>query len=210
MLDWLNTNMGTDWATYQGWGMAIVSLIIGVYAVFHAVPTITHVFNSTTNNNFSDKDDNADKLEKMNAHDMRIIEEILMLLPYDETYNWVEQSYINGIPLSVTNNLDKAQVFLGENYQLYNKVVNAEKNSFIESINTFMDSTMPFLHVDYPNREPIMVNLPHDWKYKGEEAEKNFRMHQNKMRETSGFMINSYASFVKSFKNEGFVIEKFN
>lgn len=224
MIQWLNTNFGTDTATYLGLAVGMVALFIGGNKVYknqkkkriiqHAVKTqgnvyqaggdinqTTHIFNTTN-------DTEAESLKKKNDHDLKIIEEILTLLPYNETTNWVKQSYITGLPLQLSLNMDEAEKFNGEKYRLYNTGVNSAKNAFIEAMGRFNDSIIPFLHAEYPEREPIMMNPPHDWKYKGEKLESNFRQHQGNLRETSGVMVECYQDFVKTFKDQGFITDK--
>ncbi|MCV6038724.1 hypothetical protein OFP00_37155, partial [Escherichia coli] len=82
--------------------------------------------------------------------------------------------------------IEKAEKFSGEKYRLFNTEVNGAKDAFLDAMTAYVDSTLPFMSVDYPNRKPVMLSLPHDWKSKSVESEANFRFHQQNVRETSG------------------------
>lgn len=131
------------------------------------------------------------------------------MLPYEDTVGWVEQSYLSGLPRDICLNMEKAEKFSGENYRLFNTEVQSAKDDFIEAMKLFLNSTEPFLSIDYPDRVPVMLSLPHDWKYKGEKSEKVFRSHQQNMKKTSGEMVERYKDFVRTFKTQGFIIDNF-
>ncbi|MBA5234944.1 hypothetical protein H2Y54_00070 [Pectobacterium aroidearum] len=220
---WLDTYIGTDIATYLGLAISVVT-VFGAAKVFKIrkqkninqsanknqgdVYQAGGNINQTINNYIPSDNAEADNLKKKNEYDLKIIEEILVLLPYEETIGWVEQSYISGLRRDVCLNMEKADKFCGENYRLYNHAVNKAKDLFIQSITSYVNSTLPFLHVDHPDRLPLMLNIPHDWKYKGEKSERNFRKHQDNMRETSSAMIGCYNDFIRTFKAEGFITDK--
>ncbi|WP_338645307.1 hypothetical protein [Yersinia bercovieri] len=52
MLDWLNTHIGVDWATYQGWGISIISLGFTVFAA----PKIIKISMSSIKQWFEDEE----------------------------------------------------------------------------------------------------------------------------------------------------------
>lgn len=224
MIQWINTNFGTDVATY-------LSLVVGIIALFTGGKQYNKIRNKkrikqtaeetqgdvyqagrdvihTTNIYQPSIDTKTEQSKKEHDHDLKIIDEILALLPYEDTKNWVEQSYITGLPQDICLNMEKMEKFTNEKYRLFNTETNVAKNAFIESTLSFVDSTLPFLHIDHPQRVPLMLNLPHDWKYKGKESENNFRKHQSNMRITSKEMINLYDNFVKTFKEHGFITDK--
>ncbi|MCS6036392.1 hypothetical protein LNQ52_05525 [Klebsiella pneumoniae subsp. pneumoniae] len=82
------------------------------------------------------------------------------MLPYEDTTQWVEQSYLSGIRQDVCLNIEKAEKFSGEKYRLFNTEVNGAKDAFLDAMAAYVDSTLPFMSVDYPNRKPVMLSLP--------------------------------------------------
>lgn len=231
MLEWLDLHVGTDWATYQGWILSIVGVGLTLYGLYRVTPFLKQItnktkikqtakdingnlnqagrdINNTTNNHYAGADDNAELSKKKHGHDLKIIEEILTLLPYEETIDQVERSYIVGMFYQFARNLEDAEKFTDEKYILFNASVELSKKKFIESLKAFNSSFDGFLSVDHAERKPLRLDLPYDWKNKGPESEKIYRHHQDKMRETSGVMIECYKVFVKLFKQHEFITDK--
>ncbi|EBG6971105.1 hypothetical protein FJB88_21800 [Salmonella enterica subsp. enterica] len=75
---------------------------------------------------------------------MKIIEEILCLLPYEETIDQLERSYIVGMLFQFSRDLENAEKFTDEKFQLYNSDMENSKNKFIDSIKAFNDSYISF------------------------------------------------------------------
>lgn len=231
MIQWLNTHVGTDSATYQGWVLGIVSIGLTIYGLYRATSAIKNKIsntrikqtaehiqgtlnqagrdvNNTTNHHYDGADENALLLKKKKIHDLKIIEEILILLPYEETIDQVDRSHLVGMLYQFARDLEDAEKYTDEKYSLFNAVVNDSKNAFIYSIKSFNNSHLGFLSVDHIERKPRRLDLPYDWKHKGEKSENVFREHQRNMRETSGLMIECYKNFVKTFKEHDFITEK--
>ncbi|WP_254230647.1 hypothetical protein [Yersinia massiliensis] len=230
MLHWLNTHIGNDWATYQGWGISIIGLGITVFAT----PKIIKNFklsqtnkNSngngngngngninqagrdlkiTTINHISHSKIESDIEEKKKAHDLKIIEEILTLLPYEATLYEAEQSYIVGMTYQFARNLDEAGKYMNEKYKLYNSAVNEVKYNFIIAITAFYNSLTPFLTVDHPEKEPLRLDLPYDWR-NNPKSERTYRKYQSEMCETSAVMIENYQLFIKTIKENEFITD---
>lgn len=231
MLQWLNTHVGTDWATYQGWILGIAGVALTIYGFYRATPSLMNIISNTktkqtakhiqgalsqagrdvnniTNNNYDGADEKTLLSDKKNNHDLKIIEEILILLPYEETIEQAELSYVVGMWLQFSLDLEKAEKYTDEKYRLFNTTVNDSKNAFIDSVISFNKSYSGYLSVDHAEREPHRLDLPYDWKHKGEESESKFREHQSNMRDTSGLMIERYRFFVKTFKEQDFITDK--
>ena len=234
MTDWLNSNLGSDTATYLGLFLGIIALFIGgskykkwrKSSIKQNAKSIQGDVNQggrdvnqsgrdinqsgrDINHYYYANDSENNQSKNKYEHDLKIIEQILEILPYEDTLRWVEQSSINGLPNEICLNMEKAEKFSGENYRLFNAEVNNAKNAFIEAMRLFIDSTMSFLHIDYPDRVPVMLSLPHDWKYKSEKSENTFRICQKNLRETSGEMIECYKKFVITIKNQEFITDRF-
>ncbi|CNI26566.1 hypothetical protein [Yersinia intermedia] len=142
--------------------------------------------------------------KKKKAHDLKIIEEILTLLPYESTLNEAEQSSIVGMTYQFPRNLDGAGKYRDAKYRLYNSAVNEVKDNFIIAITAFYNSLTPFLTVDNPEREPLRLDLPYDWR-NNPKSEKTYRKYQSEMRETSAVMIENYQLFIKAIKENDFI-----
>ncbi|WP_261371819.1 hypothetical protein [Yersinia aldovae] len=225
MLHWLNTHVGIDWATYQGWGFSIIGLGISVIGIIGAPKIIKKYklrqtnknnngninqagrdLNITTINHISHSKTESGIEEKKKAHDLNIIEEILTLLPYECTLYEAEQSYLVGMTYQFSRNLDEAEKYTSEKYGLYNTAVNKAKDTFIIAATAFNESTFGFLSVDRPERKPLRLDLPYDWK-NHPESEKRYRKHQREMRETSAVMIENYRLFIKAINENDFITD---
>lgn len=220
MTEWLNSNLGSDTATYLGLFAGVIALFIGgnkykKWKQNNIKQKIKNIHGDVSqagrdiNHYHSANDSENNRLKNKYEHDLKIIEKILELLPYEDTLGWVEQSYIAGLPRDTCLNMEKAEKFSGENYRLFNTEVHNAKDAFIEAMRLFLNSTSEFLSIDYPDRVPAMLSLPHDWKHKGEQSEKAFRTHQQNLRETSGEMIERYKDFVRTIKVQEFITDKF-
>lgn len=223
MLQWLNTNLGTDWATYLSLVLAVVALVAGgtIYKIRKQKNINIHqtakdvqgdaVFigrdQTIHNHHYEGLDSKHEDEKKKNEHDLKIIEDILTLLPYENTVYQLEQSYIAGILFKFSQNLEEAQKFADVNYSLFNMTTNDAKNIFIDSIKKFNEITMNFLTIDHPDREPLKLDLPYDWRDGGKNEER-YRSYQSQMREASGEVISRYREFIRIFKSEGFVTGK--
>ncbi|HAW2301537.1 TPA: hypothetical protein JLP48_004207 [Escherichia coli] len=139
---------------------------------------------------------------------MKIIEEILCLLPYEETIDQLERSYIVGMFYQFSRDLENAEKFTDEKFQLYNSDMEISKNKFIDSIKAFNNSYRNFLSVDNPERKPLRLDLPYNWRSEGRESESAYRKHQNNMCEASGMMIECYRDFVRTLKKHNFITDK--
>ncbi|HCS1609345.1 TPA: hypothetical protein OQM95_004700, partial [Shigella dysenteriae] len=176
MTEWLNAHFGADAATY-------LSLLVGVLALFGIGGGVTYRIrqqnnikqkakktegdvnqagrdiNQTTNVYHTSNESTEDPVKKkQDEHDLKIIDQILELLPYEDTTQWVEQSYLSGIRQDVCLNIEKAEKFSGEKYRLFNTEVNGAKDAFLDAMTAYVDSTLPFMSVDYPNRKPVMLS----------------------------------------------------
>lgn len=223
MLHWLNTHIGTDWATYQGLGVSIIGLGIAVFAAPKIIKTYKlrqtnknnngninqagHDLNITTINHISHANKESDIEEKKKVHDLKIIEEILTLLPYEDTIDKAGRSYQVGMAGQLSLDLEDAEKYTGEKYSLYNKAVNEAKDNFIISATAFNNIACGFLSVDRPERKPLRLELPYDWK-NHPEREKKYRQCQSEMRETSAVMIENYKLFIKTIKENEFITDK--
>ena len=220
---WIDTYIGTDVATY-------LSLAVGVVALFGAKKvykvwkqkkikqTVNKVhgnvyqavgdINQTINNHISGESSDAEGLKNKSEHDLRIIEEILTLLPYEETTHCAGKSHQVGMLLQFSDALEHAEKYDGIKYRLYNPVVDMVKNNFIESVRNFNDSHSGYLSVDHIERKPVRLDLPYDWKNKGGEFEKKYYSHQKDMKEKAQIMIKLYDNFVKLIKEQEFITDK--
>ncbi|EKQ0627243.1 hypothetical protein P4P73_005065 [Salmonella enterica] len=223
MTEWLNTNLGSDTATYLGLFAGIVALFIGgnkykkwkqnninqnTKNIRGDVSQAGRDINNTTNNNYSGTDGEAELIKKQHDHDLKIIEEILTLLPYKNTIHQAESSYITGMFLSFSSDLEEAEKFSGEEYTLYDNDVEYAKSKFINAIKMFNESHFGFLSVDHPERKPPRLDLPYNLRDRGGKDEEKYREYQNNMRETSGVMNECYKNLVTVFKRKNFITDK--
>ncbi|HFO2533753.1 TPA: hypothetical protein ACHJX8_003673 [Yersinia enterocolitica] len=70
----------------------------------------------------------------------------------------------------------------------------------------FNNSACDFLSADRPERKPLRLELPYDWK-NHPEREKKYRQYQSEMRETSAVIIENYKLFIKTIKENEFITD---
>ncbi|PMN25876.1 hypothetical protein BCT41_19495 [Vibrio splendidus] len=161
--------------------------------------------------NMGDSDSAADiaKVEEersKKSNDLRIVEELLELIPYEDTIHHVDLSYLHGMPYEFARKLDRVETFNNVRYQLFNSTVEAEKLKFVNSISEFNIVVGKFLAVDDARREPLMVVPPFHWKYNGSEA--IYRELQSQLGDAAISVTEHYNSFIGTLKSEGFVSDK--
>lgn len=231
MITWLNNNLGTDAATYIGLGFTIIGLFWIGSKVFNIIVNKKNIktVNGTKNkiqdqtlnvgsgNGFQsggnmkinigsiNSSEHKEKTEKK-SHDLRIIEELVKLLPYEDILHHVELSSISGMPFDIARALEKAEGFNEPNYKLYNLEVESAKLKFLSAANDFMSVCNVFLSVDHINIKPKMVEPPFNWK-NGPREEK-FREQQLSLSDKAIVLIEEYKKFVEVYKIEGFISEK--
>lgn len=228
MIDWLNENIGADAATYIGTVAGIIGLL-GVgskFITFRLNKQVNKIDNSKTNeqtlnvgtgnafqsggdmnvtigsiNSSSHEEEQAKKLR-----DLRIIEKIVELLPYEDTLHHVDLSHISGMPYDFARALDKAEDFNGPRYKIYNKNVEAAKEDLLSAVYRFNKICISFLSVDHPQRKPLMVVPPFDWRNGPSEA--RYRELQSSLSDHATVLIDKYKSFVEVYTSEGFISDK--
>ncbi|MCR9561776.1 hypothetical protein [Vibrio alginolyticus] len=228
MIDWLNENVGADAATYIGTFVGIIGLFWGGSKVINLkfnnqVNKIDNsknhdqTLNVGSGNGFQSGGDmnvtigsiNSSEHEEEQAkksHDLRIIEKIVELLPYEDTLHHVDLSYISGMPYEFARSLDRAEDFNGPKYKIYNPKVEAAKEEFLNAVYSFNEICISFLSVDHPQRKPLMVVPPFDWRNGPSEA--RYRELQSSLSDHATMLINKYKLFVGVYKSEGFISDK--
>lgn len=227
MIAWLNENIGTDAATYIG-------LILGFMGLFGGAKFFNLTSNRKVNkfdggkineqtlnvgsgNGFQAGGDMninigtinsaaQEKVDEKKLHDLRIIEEIVELLPYESTVHYVDLSYISGMPYSFATSLDKVATLNGPKHKIYNHKVDVAKNDFLNAIHAFNEISMSFLTVDHPERKPLMVVPPFDWR--NSPAEPRYRELQSSLSDKAAVLIEKYNEFIEAYKSEGFISDK--
>ncbi|WP_421331435.1 hypothetical protein [Aeromonas veronii] len=147
-----------------------------------------------------------EKVDEKKLHDLRIIEEIVELLPYEGTVHYVDLSYISDMPYSFASSLDKVATLNGPKYKIYNHKVDVAKNDFLNAIHAFNEISMSFLTVDHPDRKPLMVVPPFDWR--NSPAEPRYRELQSSLSDKAAVLIEKYNEFIEAYKSEGFISDK--
>lgn len=140
------------------------------------------------------------------SSDLRIVEELLELIPYEDTIHHIDLSYLHGMPYQFARQLDKAEEYNNIRYQLFNVNLEAAKSKFIESIAEFNIVAAEYLGVDNPAREPLMVVPPFHWKHDGSEAK--YRELQDQLGNCAISVKGKYDNFISTLKSESFVTNK--
>lgn len=228
MIDWLNENIGADAATYLGTFLGFIGLFWGGSKIINLKSnSLVNKINNSNNheqtlnvgsgNGFQSGGDmnvtigsiNSSEHEEEQAkklHDLRIIEQIVELLPYENTLHYVDLSYISGMPYELARAIDRAEDFTGPKYKIYNPKVEAAKAEFLNAVSSFNEICLSFLSVDNPQRKPLMVVPPFDWR--NGPSEIRYRELQSSLSEQATMLINKYNLFVDVYKSEGFFSDK--
>lgn len=146
-MNWLTP----DVATYISLGLGVVALFWGgsKYVSNRNKTQKQNVKNGnalqagrdlTINMGNSETAAEASKIEEersKKSSDLRTIEALLELIPYEDTVHHVDLSYLSGMPYEFARQLDRAESFNNIRYQLFNLDAEAAKSTFIESIADF-------------------------------------------------------------------------
>lgn len=224
--------MGADAATYIGLGLAVLGLFWGGSKFFNIRINKKHIKKTTNNSqeqtlnvdsgnglqagrdmninmNKTDSVEDIDKAKEKRAkksNDLRVVEEMLSLIPYEETVHFVGQSYICGMPYDFARKLDRIEQFDNVRYQLFNSTVELSKLNFVKNISKFNSISAEFLGVDDASKEKLMVVPPYHWKYNG--SEEIYRDLQTRLSDSADSVIEQYDNFIGTLKSEGFVSDK--
>lgn len=217
MFDWLTT----DVATYLGLAIGVLGLFGSGYAFNSKNKRVNKQSQKVKNGNGIQTGDNAtitinggSESEKVDvedarakkSHDLRIIEELLSLLPYEDTLHHVDLSHINGMLYEFASKLDNAQSYNDIKYKLYNVVVEKAKTELIKSVFEFNEASRAFLSVDHPNKKPLMVVPPYDWR--NGPSEGRYRELQSQLSDKGSDLNEKYREFIAIFKEAGFITTK--
>ncbi|TMP88312.1 hypothetical protein CWC05_02430 [Pseudoalteromonas ruthenica] len=228
MIAWLNENLGADAATYIGTGIGIVGLFWGGSKVLNLSvnKAVNEIDNSKTQdqtlnvgsgNGFQSGGDmnvtigsihspEQEEEKAKKSHDLRIIEKIVELLPYEDTLHHVDLSYISGMPYELARSLDRVEDFNGPKNKIYNQEVELAKKDMLIAAHKFNEVCISFLSVDHPDRKPLMVVPPFDWRNGPSEA--RYRELQSSLSDKATVLIDKYKKFVEVYKSEGFISDK--
>jgi len=228
MIAWLNEYLGADAATYIGTGVGIIGLFLGGSKVINLSvnKTVNEIDNSKkqdqtlnvgSGNGFQSVGDmnvtigsihspDQEEEKEKKSHDLRIIEKIVELLPYEDTLHHVDLSHISGMPYKNVISLGKAEYFNGPNYKFYNQKIESAKKDLLSAAYKFNEICISFLSVDHPDREPLMVVPPFDWRNGPSEA--RYRELQSSLSDKATELIDKYKTFVEVYKSEGFISDK--
>ncbi|GHX02562.1 TPA: hypothetical protein ACGGCQ_003387 [Vibrio cholerae] len=217
-MSWLTT----DVATYLGLAVSVIGLcwggskLVSSWRSSHKQTQTVKNGNAlqaggdiTINMGNSDSATELAQLEEersKKSSDLRIVEELLELIPYEDTIHHVDLSYLHGMPYDFARQLDKAEEYDNIRYQLFNANLEAAKSQLIESITSFNIVAAKFLGVDNAKREPLMVVPPFHWKHNGSEA--IYRELQDQLGNCAISVKEQYDHFIGTLKSEGFVTNK--
>jgi hypothetical protein len=140
------------------------------------------------------------------SSDLRTIEKLLELIPYEDTIHHVSSSYLSGMPSEFACRLDRAESFNNIKHQLFNVNADAAKSAFIDSIIEFNDVSAKFLGFDGVRKEPLILTPPFHWKSNGSEA--IYRDLQSRLSNAANSVTQQYDHFIAVLKTESFVSDK--
>jgi hypothetical protein len=221
MIDWLNSHVGPDVATYLGTLLGLVAFFLGGKTIYNKwvvnvknnnSPELINKGAVSNSGNFHQAARDIIinsvapeiKVEETQEyiHDVEVMNEILSLIPYQKTIDEVGLSYLTGIDYDFSKNLEEAEDFLDVRFGLYNKNLDRVKDSLLNSVVAFNDASADFLHVDRPERKPWRFEPPYHWKNNGSEA--IYREKQFALKECALELVKNYKVLIKAVKDERF------
>lgn len=147
-----------------------------------------------------------EKQAKEEPHDQRIIEEIISLLPYDNTNYWIERASYAGLKRDFSHDLDCCMKFSEPPYALYNEVVESKKQELVAAICHFNSKCAGYLGAQ-EDQSGTMYLPPYHWKGSNESEKRYYEM----LREVANAgqeLLKAYDDFIKCVKSQGFIIGK--
>ncbi|WP_081869847.1 hypothetical protein [Endozoicomonas numazuensis] len=106
-------------------------------------------------------------------HDKKIIEELLSLLPYENTHHWLEQAAYAGMRRDFTHDLEACEKFITPPFAIYNEQVEASKNELILCIKDFNQHCLGHLGAQ-EDKSGQMYLPPYHWKSQGKKSEARY------------------------------------
>lgn len=141
------------------------------------------------------------------SHDLKIIQNLLSKLPYENTRYWVEQSPVAGLRKDFSADLEFCEKFITPPFCLYNIKVEASKIELIKSLIAYNSKCAEFLGAQEDPTGP-MYRPPYHWKGYGDEREARYYQMQSDLSDAGQEFLGRYNAFIKCIKSEGFVLEE--
>jgi hypothetical protein len=138
-------------------------------------------------------------------HDKKIIEELLSLLPYENTHYWLERASYAGMRRDFAHNLENCEKFITPPFTIYNVEVETSKKNLILCIKDFNHHCMGHLAAQ-EDKTGKMYLPPYHWKSQGEKSEERYYTQEEAVSKSAQKLKDQYDSFISIVKHQGFII----
>lgn len=140
-------------------------------------------------------------------HDKKIIEDLLSLLPYENTHCWLEQASYAGIRRDFAHDLEACERFITPPYAIYNVEVEASKKDLVSCIKDFNHHCLGHLGAQ-EDKTGKMYLPPYHWKSKGKKSEERYYAQVEAMGKSAQKLKEQYDLFISTVKQQGFIINE--
>ncbi|HCE3689864.1 hypothetical protein HJ205_23350 [Vibrio parahaemolyticus] len=144
-------------------------------------------------------------LKSQQPHDKKIIDELLVLLPYENTHHWLEQAGYAGLRRDFSHDLQECEKFNDAPYKVYNQIVEAAKTALIDQIQDFNVQCMGHLGAQEDTTGEMYLP-PYHWKSQGKESEARYYEQVKGVSESGQKVRTMLDQFIEVVKKEGFII----
>lgn len=138
-------------------------------------------------------------------HDKKIIDELLVLLPYENTHHWLEQAGYAGLRRDFSHDLQECEKFNSVPYKVYNENVETVKTVLIAKIQDFNVQCMNHLGAQ-EDKTGKMYLPPYHWKSQGKDSEARYYEQVKSVSESGQKVRFMLDQFIEVVKKEGFII----
>lgn len=140
-------------------------------------------------------------------HDKKIIEELLQLLPYENTHYWLEQASYAGMRRDFAHDLESCEKFVTPPFTIYNVEVEASKKELVLCIKDFNSHCLGHLGAQ-EDKSGQMYLPPYHWKSQGPKSEARYYAQVEAMGKSAQKLKDQYDSFIQTVKQQGFIINE--
>lgn len=142
-------------------------------------------------------------------HDQKIIEALLIYLPYENTKFWIGNAPTSGIRRDFAHGLEECEKYVTPPFKIYNQVVEKKKIGLVGKVAAFNKAAYDSGYLGA--QEDVTGDMylpPYHWKGHGGKSEERYYELLHKLADAGQELLQEYDDFISCFKSEGFFIEK--
>mgnify|MGYP005990740211 CR=1 FL=1 len=140
-------------------------------------------------------------------HDQKIIEELILFLPYENTHYWLEQASYAGIRRDFAHDLEVCEKFITPPFSVYNVEVESSKKKLVLCIKDFNHKCLGHLGAQ-EDKSGQMYLPPYHWKSQGKDSQARYYEQVETVGNSAQKLKDQYDSFINTVKQQGFIINE--